>query len=74
MSLCYKLDAVCIENTIYLFIDEVLMYRFYIHVSIVCYFCMIFFVFYSIGAELMILLYNLMIIFIPSALMLVIIL
>lgn len=73
MSVCYKLDAVCIENTIYLFIDEVLMYRFYIHVSIVCYFCMIFFVFYSIGAELMILLYNLMI-FIPSALMLVIIL
>lgn len=73
MSLCYDLDAVCIENTIYLFIDEVLMYRFYIHVSIVCYFCMIFFVFYSIGAELMILLYNLMI-FIPSALMSVIIL
>lgn len=73
MSLCYNLDAVCIENTIYLFIDEVLMYRFYIHVSIVCYFCMIFFVFYSIGAELMILLYNLMI-FIPSALMSVIIL
>lgn len=72
MSLCYDLDAVCIENTIYLFIDQVLMYRFYI--SIVCYFCMIFFVFYSIGAELMILLYNLMIIFIPSALMLVIIL
>lgn len=34
---------------------------------------MIFFVFYSIGAELMILLYNLMI-FIPSALMSVIIL
>lgn len=71
MSLCYNLDAVCIENTIYLFIDQVLVYRFYI--SIVCYFCMIFFVFYSIGAELMILLYNLMI-FIPSALMLVIIL
>lgn len=71
MSLCYKLDAVCIENTIYLFIDQVLVYRFYI--SIVCYFCMIFFVFYSIGAELMILLYNLMI-FIPSALMSVIIL
>lgn len=71
MSLCYNLDAVCIENTIYLFIDQVLMYRFYI--SIVCYFCMIFFVFYSIGAELMILLYNLMI-FIPSALMSVIIL
>lgn len=43
MSLCYKLDAVCIENTIYLFIDQVLVYRFYI--SIVCYFCMIFFVF-----------------------------
>lgn len=71
MSLCYNLDAVCIENTIYLFIDQVLVYRFYI--SIVCYFCMIFFVFYSIGAELMILLYNLMI-FIPSALMSVIIL
>lgn len=71
MSLCYNLDAVCIENTIYLFIDQVLVYRFYI--SIVCYFCMIFFVFYSIGAELMILLYNLTI-FIPSALMSVIIL
>lgn len=43
MSLCYKLDAVCIENTIYLFIDEVLMYRFYIHVSLYDFLCFLFY-------------------------------